>query len=50
MVDQAIRDFGTIDVLVNNAGIIAVSPVEHVTMDDYHNAMNNLFWGAVHAL
>jgi len=49
MVEQAIAHFGGIDVLVNNAGTIGVTPIEHATMDDYHKAMDINFWGAVHA-
>jgi len=47
MVDQTIQHFGGIDVLINNASIIGVSPIEHVTMDDYHAAMDANFWSAV---
>lgn len=48
LVDAAIRHFGSIDVLVNNAGTIGVTPIEHATMEDYHYAMDTNFWGAVH--
>jgi short-subunit dehydrogenase len=47
MVLQAIRRFGAIDVLINIAGTITVSPIEHVTMEDYHHAMDTNFWSAV---
>ncbi len=47
LTERAIEHFGSIDVLVNNAGIIAVSPIEHVTMDDYHRVMDANFWSAV---
>jgi len=39
---------GPVDVLVNNAGIIGVGPVETMTLDDYRHAMEVNFWGAVH--
>jgi NAD(P)-dependent dehydrogenase (short-subunit alcohol dehydrogenase family) len=34
-----VRDFGTIDVLVNNAGTIQVGPSEHMDLEDYAAAM-----------
>ncbi len=40
-------EFGPVDVLINNASIIGVGPIEHITMDDYHKAMDNNFWSAV---
>ncbi|MBC8165710.1 MAG: SDR family NAD(P)-dependent oxidoreductase [Bryobacteraceae bacterium] len=47
LVDRAIEHFGGIDVLINNAGTIKVSPIEHITMEDYHYAMDTNFWAAV---
>ena len=37
--------FGSIDVLVNNAGTIAVGPMEVMTVDDYRSSLNTHFWG-----
>ncbi|MDB5034905.1 MAG: gno 2 [Chlorobi bacterium] len=37
--------FGQIDVLINNAGVIQVGPVENMTHDDFREAMNIHFWG-----
>src|SRR5690606_557788 len=31
--------------LINNAGVIQVGPVEHMTVSDYDDAMNTHFWG-----
>jgi NAD(P)-dependent dehydrogenase (short-subunit alcohol dehydrogenase family) len=38
-IDRAIQSFGAIDVLVNNAGIIQVGPLDHMTMEDFDKAM-----------
>jgi NAD(P)-dependent dehydrogenase (short-subunit alcohol dehydrogenase family) len=37
-----------IDVLVNVAGVIQVGPMEHMTDDDFVNAMAVHFWGPLH--
>jgi short-subunit dehydrogenase len=42
------RAFGRIDVLVNDAGIIMVGPLESQTLDSFHEAMNVNFFGALH--
>lgn len=47
-IDIVIQHFGRIDMLVNNAGIVHVGPLEHMTYSDYHQAMNVHFWGALH--
>jgi NAD(P)-dependent dehydrogenase (short-subunit alcohol dehydrogenase family) len=39
------QHFGSLDVLVNNAGTICVGPVETMTIDDYRNSINTHFWG-----
>lgn len=43
------RQFGHIDVLVNNAGIINVGPLEEMRLADYEEAMATNFWGALYA-
>src|SRR5262245_60855164 len=48
MVEIVRRRFGGIDVLINNAGVIQVGPVEVMTLDDFREAMQINYWGAVH--
>jgi NAD(P)-dependent dehydrogenase (short-subunit alcohol dehydrogenase family) len=47
-VDVAMQQFGRIDMLINNAGVIQVAPLEHMSYADFHHAMNVHFWGALH--
>lgn len=48
LVDEAQTRFGQIDVLVNNAGIITVGPLQTQTLSDFEESMGVMFWGAVH--
>jgi NAD(P)-dependent dehydrogenase (short-subunit alcohol dehydrogenase family) len=48
MIEQATLKFGGIDVLVNNAGIITVGPLESQTLEDFEDAMRVMFWGTVY--
>ena len=40
IVDGAIRHYGRIDVLVNNSGVYAFSPIEEVTEAEFHRIFN----------
>jgi len=42
---QTISHYGRVDVLINNAGIIQVGPLDHMTLSDYDDAMKTHFWG-----
>jgi len=48
LIARTMDHFGRIDVLINNAGIISVGPVEAMTLEDFQQAMATNFWGAVH--
>jgi short-subunit dehydrogenase len=49
-VASIIRDFGAIDVLVNNAGNIQVGPSEHMDLEDYAEAMAVHFWAPLYLI
>ncbi|MBV8632450.1 MAG: SDR family NAD(P)-dependent oxidoreductase [Silvibacterium sp.] len=48
LVERATAYFGRIDVLVNNAGIITVGPLENQTLQTFRDVMDANFFTAVH--
>lgn len=49
-IGDVIRRFGRVDVLLNVAGIIKVGPLDSMTLDDFHEAMDINCWGPLHAI
>jgi NAD(P)-dependent dehydrogenase (short-subunit alcohol dehydrogenase family) len=43
-VEQVVDHFGGLDVLINNAGIIEIGPLEHMRREDFERSMNLHFW------
>lgn len=43
-VRQTIEHFGRIEILINNAGIIEVGPLQHMQRQDFERAMQLHFW------
>ncbi|MEO7716019.1 MAG: SDR family NAD(P)-dependent oxidoreductase, partial [Capsulimonas sp.] len=50
LIEIVTKRFGQIDVLINNAGVIEVSPEEDLTLDDYREAINTHFWGPLYTM
>jgi NAD(P)-dependent dehydrogenase (short-subunit alcohol dehydrogenase family) len=49
LIEAARKRFGTVDTLVNNAGIGLVARFEQQPLDDFRRLMDVNFWGAVYA-
>ncbi|NOT61771.1 MAG: SDR family NAD(P)-dependent oxidoreductase [Acidobacteria bacterium] len=50
LIHEVKNDFGQLDVLVNNAGIINVGPVESMTAEDFEQAMQTNYFAALYAV
>lgn len=49
VVEEAVQAFGTIDVLVNNAGIMMIGPYDTFSHEEISRAVDSIFWGTVNA-
>lgn len=46
--EQARSAFGPVQLLINNAGIILVGPLEKMSLDEFRVCMDTMFWGTVY--
>jgi NAD(P)-dependent dehydrogenase (short-subunit alcohol dehydrogenase family) len=49
-VAATVAHFGRLDVLINDAGIIQVGPVQHMQLEDFRSALGVHFWGPLHTM
>jgi NAD(P)-dependent dehydrogenase (short-subunit alcohol dehydrogenase family) len=50
VVSETLANYGRLDLLVNNAGVIKVGPLEHMTVADFEESMAVHFWGPFHTM
>ena len=50
LIDHAYEHFGRIDVLINNAGVIEVGPIENQPFEAFERAMATNFFAALHTI
>lgn len=50
LVRSVVERHGRIDVLINNAGIITVGPLDHMRVADFADSLNIHFWGPLHTM
>ncbi|HTL89766.1 MAG TPA: SDR family oxidoreductase [Leptolyngbya sp.] len=50
LVERAIAEYGSIDVLVNNAGVYISGPADSFSLDDWHTVIDTNLWGYIHTI
>ncbi len=50
LVQEALENYGYIDVLINNAGIFASGPVEQFSLADWHQIIDTNLWGYIYTI
>lgn len=50
LVEQALNQYGSVDVLVNNAGIYSSGPVDSYSLEEWHSILDTNLWGYIHTI
>jgi short-subunit dehydrogenase len=50
LISKALEYFGSIDVLINNAGVCMSGPIENTSLDDWHRVIDVNLWGYIHTI
>jgi NAD(P)-dependent dehydrogenase (short-subunit alcohol dehydrogenase family) len=50
LVSVIVEETGRLDLLVNNAGVIQVSPIEHARIEDFEASLETHFWGPLYLI
>ncbi len=50
LVNKALAEYGSIDVLINNAGIYSSGTVEDFSLEDWHETIDTNLWGYIHTI
>jgi NAD(P)-dependent dehydrogenase (short-subunit alcohol dehydrogenase family) len=50
VISELLARWREIDILINNAGVIEVGPLEHMTHDDFEDALATHFWGPLYTM
>ncbi len=50
LIETALAHYGSIDVLINNAGVYISGPVEQFSLEDWHVAIDTNPWGYIHTV
>lgn len=50
LADETVRQFGKVDIIVNNAGVGSVAFIENMTIDDWKWMLGVNLWGTIHGI